>query len=232
MMGRDDLARFGKRWMIVAAVVMTALGVGTLCYPAVSQLINRWNSSYAIQEFEHQLETVDDLEMEAELEKARVFNEMLCSVAGKAEKIEQAYYQTLDFGNGIMGYIQIPVIDVILPIYHGVSNEVLEKGVGHLPTSSFPIAGAGNHAVLTGHTGSPGARLFTDLEKVQKGDCFQVTVGDTHETYQVDRIKVVLPDETADLQPIPEGDYCTLVTCTPYGVNSHRLLVRGFRVDK
>ena len=144
---------------------------------------------------------------------------------------ETAYYSILDFGNGIMGYIQIPGIDVKLPIYHGVSTQVLEKGVGHLPASSFPIRGEGNHAVLTGHTGLPSASLFTDLHKMQQGDQFQVTVGDTVMTYQVDQIKVVLPNETEDLQTVPGEEYCTLVTCTPYGVNSHRLLVRGSRIE-
>ena len=221
----------GKKWLIAAAALMMVLGLAVLLYPAVSSTVNRINGSYVIQEFQQQLDSMDDMEKEAELEAARVYNSLLQSAADKPSEEDSNYHSILDFGNGIMGYIHIPGIDVKLPIYHGVSNQVLEKGVGHLPTSSFPIEGEGNHAVLTGHTGLPSASLFTDLDKIQEGDWFQVTVGGTAVTYQVDQIKVVLPNETADLQAVPGEDYCTLVTCTPYGVNSHRLLVRGARID-
>ena len=238
-MGRDGVIPaflkggmgLGKRWMITMIAVMSVLGVGILLYPAVSQMVNRWNGSYAIQEYKHLVDAMNVQEREAELEEAKVYNAKLQLASANFTPEESGYEKILDFGNGIMGYVEIPDIDVKLPIYHGVTNEVLEKGVGHLPTSSFPIPGEGNHAVLTGHTGLPSASLFTNLDQMQEGDCFEVIVGDAHMIYQVDQIKVVLPDETADLQPISGEDYCTLVTCTPYGVNSHRLLVRGSRVE-
>lgn len=221
----------GRKWLIMVASALMVLGFGVLLYPTVSSAVNRLNGSYAIQKFQQQLGNMDGREKEAELAAAKAYNARLKDVGENTEADEAAYYGILDFGSGIMGYIHIPGIDVKLPIYHGVSTEVLEKGVGHLPTSSFPIQGEGNHAVLTGHTGLPSASLFTDLHKMQEGDLFQVTVGETAMTYQVDRIKVVLPSETDDLQAVPGEDYCTLVTCTPYGVNSHRLLVRGSRVE-
>ena len=221
----------GRKWLILVAAAMMVLGLGVLLYPTVSSTINRLNGSYTIQEFQQHMDTMDAQEKEAELAAAIQYNEMINMADKNMDENETAYYSILDFGNGIMGYIHIPGIDVKLPIYHGVSTQVLEKGVGHLPTSSFPIRGEGNHAVLTGHTGLPSASLFTDLHKMQEGDQFQVTVGDTVMTYQVDQIKVVLPNETEDLQAVPGEDYCTLVTCTPYGVNSHRLLVRGSRIE-
>jgi len=175
---------------------------------------------------------MDDRQREAELAAARAYNIRLQSaVMDSDDGAGEGYDSILDFGHGIMGYISIPMIDVKLPVYHGVSTEVLEKGVGHLPSSSFPIAGEGNHAVLTGHTGLPSASLFTDLDQMKEEDRFEVTIGGETMTYQVDQIKVVLPSETEDLMPVPGEDYCTLVTCTPYGVNSHRLLVRGSRVE-
>ena len=221
----------GRKWLIMVAAAMMFLGLGVLLYPTVSSAINQLNGSYAIQEFQQQLDTMDDRQKKAELTAAKAYNAMLKNADGSTEENEAAYYGILDFGNGIMGYISIPEIDVKLPIYHGVSTQVLEKGVGHLPTSAFPIEGEGNHAVLTGHTGLPSASLFTDLHKMEEGDQFQVTVGGIGMTYQVDQIKVVLPNETDDLQAVPGEDYCTLVTCTPYGVNSHRLLVRGTRIE-
>lgn len=222
----------GRKWLIMVAAAMMLLGLGVLLYPTVSSAVNQMNGSYAIQEFQQQVDGMDDREREAELAAAKAYNSMLKNAGENSEENEAAYYGILDFGNGIMGYIDIPDIDVKLPIYHGVSTQVLEKGVGHLPSSSFPIEGEGNHAVLTGHTGLPSASLFTDLHKLQEGDRFQVTVGGTAMTYQVDQIKVVQPSETADLQAVAGEDYCTLVTCTPYGVNSHRLLVRGSRIEE
>lgn len=215
----------------MVAGAMLVLGLGVMLYPTISSAINRLNGSYAIQEFQQQVDDMEDQEKEAELAAAKAYNAMLQNADERTEEREAAYYGILDFGNGIMGYIDIPNINVKLPIYHGVSNEVLEKGVGHLPSSAFPVRGEGNHAVLTGHTGLPSASLFTDLHKLQEGDRFQVTVGEAAMTYQVDQIKVVLPSETEDLQAVAGEDYCTLVTCTPYGVNSHRLLVRGSRLE-
>lgn len=210
---------------------MLILGLGVLLYPTVSSMINRQNGSYAIQELQQRLDGMDSEQMLAALEDARAYNAKLCSSTNLEELPDEAYESILDFGNGIMGYITIEKIDVKLPIYHGVSTETLEKGIGHLPTSAFPIGGEGNHTVLTGHTGLPSAELFTDLTELTEGDRFEVTVGTNAVTYQVDQILVVLPSETEDLMPVAGEDYCTLVTCTPYGVNSHRLLVRGSRIE-
>lgn len=221
----------GRKWTIWAAVVMLILGLGVLLYPTVSSMINRQNGSYAIQELQEHLDGMDSVQMEAALEEARAYNALLQSALEQSEDVSDSYDSILDFGNGIMGYITIPKIDVKLPVYHGVSTEVLEKGIGHLPSSAFPIGGAGNHTVLTGHTGLPSAELFTDLTELAEGDRFEVTIGTDSVTYQVDQIRVVLPSETEDLMPVPGEDHCTLVTCTPYGVNSHRLLVRGRRIE-
>lgn len=222
----------GKKWIIALAAALMLLGLGVLLYPAVSSAVNRMNGSYAIQELQEQLDGMDASLREAELAEARIYNEKLKFVTDRAdETLDPDYESILDFGNGIMGFISIPKINVKLPIYHGVSTEVLEKGVGHLPSSSFPIGGEGNHAVLTGHTGLPSASLFTDLNKVEEGDRFEVSIGGETVLYQVDRINVVLPNEIGDLALAAGEDYCTLVTCTPYGVNSHRLLVRGSRVE-
>ena len=150
---------------------------------------------------------------------------------GTVSKCPYEYNEIMDFGNGMMGYIEIPIIDVYLPIYHGVSENVLSKGVGHMSRTAFPIGGEGNHSVLTGHTGSPAAYLFTDLDKVKEGDQFFLYVLEETLAYEVDQILVVLPEDVDDILPEPGEDYCTLVTCTPYGVNSHRLLVRGHRVE-
>lgn len=222
-----------RKLLACLAAFMLLAGICVLLYPVASNLINRQHGSYAIQELGKQLENMDAEQMRQMLEEAKAYNRELLSASKQdSEQLEEKYREILDFGNGMMGYIQIPAIDVKLPIYHGVDAQVLEKGVGHMPESAFPVGGEGNHAVLTGHTGLPSARLFTDLVELKEGDLFQVTIGNKEAAYRVDQIKVVLPNETEDLQSIPGEDYCTLVTCTPYGVNSHRLLVRGSKVDR
>ena len=217
-----------RKSAICLVACLLVLGLTVLLYPTVSSAINRANGSYAIQQYQQQLEDMGSTQLYSELEKANKYNEQLKNT-GKADNEE--YDEILDFGNGVMGYIRIKKIDVMLPIYHGVSSEVLEKGIGHLPSSMFPIGGTGNHSVLTGHTGLPSARLFTDLVQLAIGDMFEVSVGSHSVSYQIDQIHTVLPAENEYLLPVSGEDYCTLVTCTPYGVNSHRLLVRGRRVE-
>ena len=220
----------GRKWTVLLAALFLLVGLGVLLYPAVSSTVNRRNGSFAIAQMQEQVGNLNDAQLEAALEEARAYNEQLLSGAEMDEEaLLEQYERILDFGNGIMGYIQIPEIDLELPIYHGVTTEVLDRGVGHLPQSAFPVGGVGNHTVLTGHTGLPSAKLFTDLNLVEEGDRFSVSIGNRTGVYQVDQIKVVLPSETDDLSPQPGADYCTLVTCTPYGINSHRLLVRGVR---
>ncbi len=217
-----------RKLAVWLAAGMLVLGLAVLLYPTVSSAINRQHGSYAIQQYREQLADLDSEGMKSQLEAAAKYNKQL-KTTGVPD--EAHYDQIMNFGNGIMGYITIGKINVMLPIYHGVSTEVLEKGVGHLPSSMFPVGGEGNHAVLTGHTGLPSARLFTDLAQLVVGDVFEVTVGSHSVSYLVDQILVVLPEETEQLMPVAGEDYCTLVTCTPYGVNSHRLLVRGTRVE-
>ena len=156
------------------------------------------------------------------------YNVRLLQNSNEISNIE--YLQLLDFEDGMMGYITIAKIGVELPIFHGVGEAVLSRGVGHLPSSGLPIGGNGNHTVLTGHTGLPSAELFTDLTELEIGDMFFVTVLGEVLAYKIDQIKVVLPEETQDLLPVAGEDLCTLITCTPYGINSHRLLVRGRRI--
>ena len=202
-----------------------AAGVLILCYPSLSSAVNRRSGSFAIGQWQQDMDGLEDSAMEEQRLLAQRYNQQLLET-GEAE----GYEACLNLGGGMMGYIRIPKIDVELPIYHGVDEDTLARGVGHLPGSSLPIGGEGNHAVLTGHTGLPSARLFTDLIELQQGDRFYVHTLDQILCYQVDQIAVVLPTEGEKLAPQPGEDYCTLVTCTPYGINSHRLLVRGSRV--
>lgn len=224
-----------KKVTVILSGILLLIGLAVIGYPVVSSWINGLHGSYAIEQLQQRLESEDDGWIMDQLHLAQNYNEKLKQNANFDASVENAslleeYDSILDFGDGIMGYIHIPAIDVSLPIYHGVDTEVLDKGVGHMPQSAFPIGGEGNHAVLTGHTGLPTARLFTDLTELREGDTFSVTVGNQTVIYRVDQIKVVLPGETESLRPISGMDCCTLVTCTPYGVNTHRLLVRGNRV--
>lgn len=187
-----------------------------------------------LTEYEKDVEVLDDAEIQESVQAARAYNENLSPVRYDREAIEAAavsYEELLNLhGSGLIGYIEIPKINVNLPIYHGTSEEVLQTGIGHLMGSSFPVGGNGAHAVLTGHSGVAGKRLFSDLDQLAPGDMFFLHVlGDTL-AYQVVEINTVLPYETDLLLADPDQDLCTLVTCTPYGVNSHRLLVRGSRV--
>jgi len=214
----------------ILMIILILLGLAIMLYPTVSNWYNELTGSYAIQEFNETLADQTEQQMAEQRKMAEAYNEALRD-DGKAEECPYAYKDIMDFGNGMMGYIEIPVIDVNLPIYHGVSENVLSKGVGHMSRTAFPIGGEGNHSVLTGHTGSPSAYLFTDLIEMKEGDRFFLSILNETLAYEVDQILVVLPEEVDDIQIVAGEDYCTLVTCTPYGVNSHRLLVRGHRVE-
>ncbi|MCC8135218.1 MAG: class C sortase, partial [Ruminococcus sp.] len=177
---------------------------------------------------------MDDSETERILAEARAYNESLNQVYSPFSNYDEVegYEDILDItGTGIMGYISIPVIDVELPIYHGTSSEVLNVAVGHLQGSSLPVGGADTHAVISAHRGLPSARLFTDLDKLVEGDTFTITVLDEVLTYEVEDIFIVLPTELDKLEVISGGDYVTLMTCTPYGINTHRLLIRAHRIE-
>lgn len=215
-----------KRLPILLCILLLLIGVAVLAYPAVSNAVNRKNGSYAIQELKDQISRAGEEELAHQRRLAEEYNAAL--LAGVEP---QGYEEILNITGGMMGYIRIPKINVDLPIYHGTSEEVLAKGVGHMPESAFPIGGEGNHAVLTGHTGHPSAELFTDISDLEIGDTFSIYILEEIITYEIDQIKVVLPTQSQDLVSVPGEDLCTLVTCTPYGINSHRLLVRGSRIE-
>lgn len=222
----------GKKGMgsTILIIVLVVVGLLVMLYPTISNIYNEMTGSFAIQEFNENMADQSEEELAKQVMMAETYNAALRSDP-EAIDCPYAYKDIMDFGNGMMGYIEIPVIDVYLPVYHGVDESVLSKGVGHISKTAFPIGGEGNHSVLTGHTGLPSAELFTDLTEVKEGDEFYVHIAGDTVAYEVDQILVVLPEEVDDILPVPGEDYCTLVTCTPYGVNSHRLLVRGHRVE-
>lgn len=205
------------------------IGITVLSYPFISNYINTLHSSQVIEQLEQALENADDAELKYQHELAELYNESLRNT-GENISCPYQYEDILSFPGGIMGYLDIPSINIHLPIYHGTGEDALSKGIGHLPDTAFPIGGNGNHSVLTGHTGLPSAKLFTDLTKLTTGDFFTIHILDEVLTYEVDQLNIVLPSEVDELLPVAGADYCTLVTCTPYGVNSHRLLVRGRRI--
>lgn len=221
---------------IIIIILMLVSGVGILLYPTVSNWVATHFRELEIVHYSETVEKMDPELVAAELEKAREYNDSLSGVnikdpfvPGSGVVLPQGYTSILNI-DGKMGYIKIPKIDVYLPIYHGTSEEVLKKGVGHLENTAFPIGGEGNHTVLTGHTGLPSAKLLTDLRELELGDVFYITVLDEVHEYAVDQILIVEPSETEELRPVSGEDYVTLVTCTPYAINSHRLFVRGTRI--
>lgn len=217
------------------AALMIVSGIGVAMYPVVSNAVAQRHASSVIESYNDTVQSMDAEKIDAAKEAARRYNQQLNNAidrdaAGEADDIGTSYVDMLDVGESL-GYITIPKIDVNLPIYEGTSDDVLVKGVGHLEGSSYPLGGAGTHSVLTGHRGLAEAVLFTDLDKLGEGDRFYLHIMDEVLAYQVDQVKVVEPENTEDLEIIPGGDYCTLVTCTPYAINTHRLLVRGERTE-
>ncbi len=225
------MKRFILRSLPFAAFL---IGLFLLLYPTVSEHINALHQSRAIQSYNKIADSMDDEQQKAVFRKAEEYNKRIASIEGVLfhPELVAGYNETLDItGTGIMGYVTIEKIKVELPIYHSVNDDVLQIAAGHLPGTSLPVGGAGTHSVLSGHRGLPSARLFTDLDKMELGDVFYITVLNEVLTYQVDQIRVVKPYEVDDLAIDPNKDYCTLFTCTPYGINSHRLLVRGTRIE-
>ena len=219
-----------RAWFIA---ILFFSGLCLTLYPFVSNLIAQSHASQAIAAYDEQVAEMDQEQIDAAKEAVRKYNEQLnAAVEASAMQGEDgiSYLDLVDVGESI-GFIEIPKIDVYLPIYSGTGEDVLQKGVGHLAESSYPIGGTSTHSVLTGHRGLPSAVLFTDLDKLEVGDTFRITVLDKTFIYEVDQIKTVLPDDVSDLLIDEEKELCTLVTCTPYGINSHRLLVRGHRIE-
>lgn len=219
----------------IILVIIMVIGLSLLLYPSFSDYWNSRVQSYAVSSYIQEVANLDDGKYDEVWQQAIAYNRTLPDRKNQYllnDSQKEEYNRLLNIGgNGIMGYVDIPSIDVSLPIYHGTEGPVLQVAIGHLEWTSLPTGGAGTHCVISGHRGLPSARLFTDLDKLVVGDYFMLNVLDQVLTYEVDQIRIVEPHETDDLL-IQEGkDLCTLVTCTPYGVNTHRMLVRGHRVD-
>ena len=222
-------------WTTILLVVILLAGLSLLLYPSVSDYWNSFRQSQVISNYAETMHEIDPDRYKHLIDSARAYNATLIDRPNQyllSEEQQRQYEELLDIsGVGAMGYIEIPTIQCSIPIYHGTSDAVLNIAVGHLEWTSLPVGGESTHCVLSGHRGLPSAKLFSDLDKVTTGDLFILRILDEILTYEVDQIKIVEPHVTENLL-IEEGkDYCTLVTCTPYGINTHRLLVRGHRVD-
>ena len=216
----------------ILLVLMLFIGVCGLLYPSVSQYWNSKTQTRVVENYQDILSSLEQADYDEFFQEAEAYNAALAELPSPLFDYRQleGYEDTLDV-NGIMGYVIIKKLGVELPIYHGISAEVLNVACGHLEGSSLPVGGERTHCVLSAHRGLPHAKLFTELDKMELGDTFQITVLDRTFTYQVDQIKVVRPDKINDVEIAEGKDYCTLLTCTPYGINSHRLLVRGNRIE-
>ena len=224
-------------------ILIFLAGLSLLLYPYIANEWNTYRQSKLMTTYEEAVESINEetpIDYTSEFARANAYNESLVpyilpdsfAIAAASEEPDEEYMACLNLtGDGMMGYVQIPKIDIKIPIYHTVSTEVLEKAAGHLEGSSLPVGGADTHAVISAHRGLPSAALFTDLDKLKEGDHFVISVLDEILCYEVDQISVVEPSETEALKVEPGKDLATLLTCTPYGVNSHRLLVRGHRVE-
>ena len=224
-----------KHLSTILLVFILLIGLSLLLYPSVSDYWNSFHQTRAIATYAENVAKLDNNQYDHLWEEARAYNEALPFRSNPyylSEEQKAQYESLLDVsGLGVMGYIEIPEIDVSLPIYHGTEESVLQIAVGHLEWSSLPVGGMSTHCVLSGHRGLPSAKLFTNLDKLREGDTFLLRVLDEVLTYEVDQILIVEPQEIDALKIVEGKDYCTLVTCTPYGVNTHRLLVRGHRVE-
>lgn len=228
-----------KTLTIVISAIAFVFALGITLYPLISNSYNEKHASEIRTQYMEQIEQADDGEILRKKEMALAYNELLHPINQVKESFSydalseaaNSYYEQLDIsGDGIMGYVHIPSIDVNLPIYHGTDSETLDIGIGHLLGSSLPVGGSTSHSVLTAHSGVATQKLFSDLDKLSIGDVFYLYVLDETLAYQVVDTYTVLPHETEQLGIVSNRDYCTLVTCTPFGVNTHRLLVRGERI--
>ena len=224
-----------NNWTTVFLVLLLLAGVSLLLYPSLSDYWNSMHQTRAIASYAETVSQLDTAQYDEMWKAAQDYNRSLAqreTAFALTDEQKAAYESLLDVsGLGVMGYIKIPEIDCSLPIYHGTEESVLQVAVGHLEWSSLPVGGEGTHCVLSGHRGLPSAKLFTNLDKLAVGDTFLLRVLDEVLTYEVDQILIVEPEQVDALGIVPGEDYCTLVTCTPYGINTHRLLVRGHRVE-
>lgn len=222
--------------IIICFILVILLGAGAAAYPLIASINNEHTQSLVQTEYEEKLQQLDTSEIDAALAAAREYNKTISTV--QIEDIDKIkadlppYEDLLNLANnGIMGYIEIPTINIDLPIYHGTTGAAMEKGAGHMEGTSLPVGGIGTHAVISAHSGMASAKLFTDLDKLKLGDMFFITVCNQKLAYEVDNIAVVEPTDIDLIRIDTQQDYVTLLTCTPYGVNTHRLLVRGHRVE-
>lgn len=230
-----------KKFQSVIRLFCILLGIIILIYPSVSTYLSEKNGSRAAGDYDGLVEQQNEVARQAIIQQAIEYNRTLAEeqqtaglpLTDKYGKpfCRDEYWNILNLaGNGMMGYIVIPTLDETIPIYHSTEESVLQIGIGHVANTSFPVGGPSTHAALSGHRGLPSASLFTNLDQVKIGDCFYIKMMDQVLAYQVDQILTVLPEETKELAIVPGEDYITLITCTPYGINSHRLLVRGSRI--
>ena len=227
-----------KKSGLTSTIILVAIffvGLSVLLYPTISDFWNEKRQSQAIVNYDDLIVDLTPEDYSAHFANADIYNQKLRNMSFPFlgyKNIAEEYYNTLDVnGDGMMGYITIEKIKVQLPIYHGTSDKVLNSAVGHVEGSSLPVGGVSTHSVLSAHRGLPSAKLFTNLDKVEIGDIFTIRILDRTITYQVDQILIVLPEDTQNLNVVQGEDYCTLVTCTPYGINTHRMLVRGTRIE-
>lgn len=223
-----------KDFSNIILIIIFFIGMSIVLYPTISNYWNQRTQTAAIVNYDKTISNIDEEEYKKIFEKAEQYNENLSQLDFPLSQSKQisGYEECLNIiGNGMMGYIRIDKIDVELPIYHGTSDAVLDIAAGHIQGSSLPIGGEGTHSLISSHRGLPSARLFTDLDKLEIGDIFTIVVLNKVITYEVDQIRIVEPHDLKGLGLEEGKDYCTLITCTPYGINTHRLLVRGHRVE-
>ncbi len=216
-------------------IIILIVGLSLLLYPSISNYWNSFHQSRAITSYSEEVASLNDEEYDQILQLAQQYNEELANRDNQyalTERQREQYWSLLNLsGTGVMGYVEIPAIECELPIYHGTNESVLQVAIGHLDWTSLPVGGETSHCVISGHRGLPSAKLFTDLDKLVEGDIFNLHILDEVFTYEVDKITIVEPDETEELQIETGRDLCTMMTCTPYGINSHRLFVTGHRTD-
>ncbi len=223
-----------KRLSTILFVIVFLAGLSLLLYPTVSDYWNSFHQSQAIASYVDAVENTDEQKLEEMRQAAEEYNRSLLSNDDRYDMTDEQraeYESLLDVsGTGVMGYVEIPSINVSLPIYHGTDKEILQIGVGHIEGTSLPVGGPSTHCAISGHRGLTSSKLFTDIDQMAEGDVFKLYVLGETMTYEVDQIRIVLPDELNNLKIETDQDYCTLITCTPYGVNTHRLLIRGHRI--
>ena len=226
--------KIGRKITLILLAVFF-LGLSLLLYPAISSYWNSITQSKVVEDYDAMLKSLTPTDYTAFFDAAEDYNTRLAALnfpLTEHTQLSGDYTAALNAtGDGVMGYIDIDKIQVKLPIYHGISDSVLSHAVGHIEGSSLPVGGESTHCALSAHRGLPSAKLFTDLDKLEVGDTFRITVLDRAMIYEVDQIKTVLPNDVSDLLITEGEDYCTLITCTPYGINTHRLLIRGHRAS-